>query len=84
MTNQITPCLWFDNQAEEAANFYTSIFRNSKIISISRFGKEGFEFHGKKEGTVMAVSFEINGQPFVALNGGPLFNFSEAISFQVF
>ena len=84
MTNQITPCLWFDNQAEEAANFYTSVFRNSKVISVSRFGKEGFEFHGKKEGTVMTASFEINGQAFIALNGGPIYNFTEAISFQVF
>ena len=85
MTNQkITPCLWFDNQAEEAANFYTSIFKNSKIESISRYGKEGFEIHGQKEGTVLTVVFQINGQPFTALNGGPLFKFTEAISFQVF
>jgi predicted 3-demethylubiquinone-9 3-methyltransferase (glyoxalase superfamily) len=85
MTNQkITPCLWFDNQAEEAAKFYTSIFKNSKIESISRYGKEGFEIHGQKEGTVLTVVFQINGQPFTALNGGPLFKFTEAISFQVF
>ena len=85
MTDQkITPCLWFDNQAEEAANFYTSIFKNSKIGSISRYGKEGFEIHGQKEGTVMTIAFEINGQPFTALNGGPIFKFSEAVSFQVF
>jgi predicted 3-demethylubiquinone-9 3-methyltransferase (glyoxalase superfamily) len=80
----ITPCLWFDNQAEEAAQFYTSIFRNSRIGTVSRYGKEGFEFHGQKEGTAMTVLFEINGQPFTALNGGPVFQFSEAISFQVF
>ena len=80
----ITPCLWFDNRAEEAANFYVSIFKNSKIGSISRFGKEGFEHHGQKEGIVMTVSFEINGQPFTALNGGPIFQFNESISFQVF
>jgi predicted 3-demethylubiquinone-9 3-methyltransferase (glyoxalase superfamily) len=84
MTNQITPCLWFENQAEEAANFYTSIFKNSKIESISRYGKEGFEIHGQKEGTVLTVGFQINGQSFTALNGGPFFKFNEAISFQVF
>ena len=84
MINQITPCLWFDNRAEDAAKFYTSIFRNSKIETINRYGKEGFEIHGQKEGSVMAVSFQINGQSFTALNGGPLFTFSEAISFQVF
>jgi predicted 3-demethylubiquinone-9 3-methyltransferase (glyoxalase superfamily) len=84
MTHQITPCLWFDNQAEEAANFYISIFKNSKIENISRYGKEGFEFHGQKEGTAMTVGFQINGQSFTALNGGPMFKFSEAISFQVY
>ena len=84
MTNQITPCLWFENRAEEAANFYTSIFKNSKIESISRYGKEGFEFHGQKEGTVLTVGFRLNGQSFTALNGIPVFKFSEAISFQVF
>lgn len=84
MKNQIAPCLWFDGQAEEAANFYVSIFNNSKIESISRYGKEGFEFHGQKEGTVLTVAFELNGQPFTALNGAPAFKFSEAISFQVF
>ena len=81
---QITPCLWFDNQAEEAANFYTSIFKNSKIEGISRYGKEGFEVHGQKEGTAMTVGFQINGQKFTALNGGPMYKFTEAISFQVF
>jgi predicted 3-demethylubiquinone-9 3-methyltransferase (glyoxalase superfamily) len=84
MTNPITPCLWFDSQAEDAARFYTSVFKNSKIESISRYGKEGFEIHGQKEGTVLTVDFKINGQPFLALNGGALFKFSEAISFQVF
>lgn len=84
MTHKITPCLWFDNQAEEAANFYTGIFKDSKIESISRYGKEGFEFHGKPEGTAMTVVFQINGQQFTAVNGGPEFKFSEAISFQVF
>jgi len=83
-TKNITPCLWFDNQAEDAAKFYTSIFKNSKIGTISRYGKEGFEFHHKPEGTAMVVSFTINGQEFTALNGGSQFRFSEAISFQVF
>jgi predicted 3-demethylubiquinone-9 3-methyltransferase (glyoxalase superfamily) len=80
---KITPCLWFDNQAEEAARFYTSIFKNSRIGKITRYGKEGFEIHGKPEGSVMTVEFEINGQPFTALNGGPIFKFNEAVSFQV-
>jgi len=84
MTGQITPCLWFDNQAEEAAVFYVSIFKNSRIESISRYGKEGFEIHGQKEGTVLTISFQINGQTFTALNGGPIFTFNEAISFQVY
>ena len=84
MNNQITPCLWFDNQAEEVANFYTSVFKNSKIGHVSRYVKEGYEIHGQKEGTVMVVSFQINGQSFTALNGGPLFKFNESISFQVF
>lgn len=81
---KITPCLWFDDQAEEAAKFYTSIFKNSKIGTVSRYGKEGFEVHHKPEGSAMVVSFTINGQEFTALNGGPKFKFSEAISFQVF
>src|SRR5574341_2268886 len=80
---KITPCLWFDNQAEEAANFYTSIFKNSKIDSITRYGKEGYEIHGREEGTVMTVDFEIEKQKFTALNGGPVFKFNEAISFVV-
>ena len=84
MTNQITPCLWFDNQAEDAAIFYTSIFKNSKIENISRYGKEGYEVHGQKEGTALTVAFQINGQSFTALNGGPVFRINEAISFQIF
>jgi predicted 3-demethylubiquinone-9 3-methyltransferase (glyoxalase superfamily) len=79
----ITPCLWFDSNAEEAANFYNSIFENSKIRKISRYGKEGYEIHGKPEGSVLTVEFELNGQTFTALNGGPIFKFTEAISFQV-
>ncbi|PXW85749.1 putative 3-demethylubiquinone-9 3-methyltransferase (glyoxalase superfamily) [Nitrosomonas sp. Nm84] len=81
---KITPCLWFDHQAEEAANFYTKIFNNASIKKISRYGTAGFEFHGQPEGSVMTVEFELNGQTFTALNGGPTFKFNEAISFQVF
>jgi predicted 3-demethylubiquinone-9 3-methyltransferase (glyoxalase superfamily) len=83
MIQTITPCLWFDNQAEEAARFYTGIFPNSGIDGITYYGKEGFEHHGQADGTVLTVSFRINGQPFTAMNGGPVFQFSEAISFQV-
>jgi predicted 3-demethylubiquinone-9 3-methyltransferase (glyoxalase superfamily) len=79
----ITPCLWFDDQAEQAAEFYISVFKNSKIISISRYGEAGQEIHGKKPGSVLTVAFELDGQTFTALNGGPLFTFNEAISFQV-
>lgn len=84
MTNKIKPCLWFDNQAEEAANFYISIFKDSKIEGVSYYGKEGYEVHHQKEGTVMVVEFQINGQSFTALNGGPEFKFNESISLQVF
>jgi predicted 3-demethylubiquinone-9 3-methyltransferase (glyoxalase superfamily) len=80
---KITPCLWFDNQAEEAAKFYTSIFKNSKIGAISRYSEVGKEFHRREPGSVMVVAFELEGHPFTALNGGPIFKFSEAISFQV-
>ena len=80
---KITPCLWFDNQAEEAAKFYVSLFKNSAIGAITRYGKEGFEVHGRPEGSVMTVSFRLEGQEFTALNGGPLFKFTEAISFAV-
>jgi predicted 3-demethylubiquinone-9 3-methyltransferase (glyoxalase superfamily) len=80
---KITPCLWFDDQAEEAVEFYTGIFRNSKIINIARYGEAGHEIHGKPAGTVMTVAFELDGQAFTALNGGPIFKFNEAISFQV-
>jgi predicted 3-demethylubiquinone-9 3-methyltransferase (glyoxalase superfamily) len=76
---KITPCLWFDTEGEEAARFYTSVFPNSKIVEIARYGSAG----PRTEGTVMTVSFELNGQEFVALNGGPDFTFNEAISFQV-
>jgi predicted 3-demethylubiquinone-9 3-methyltransferase (glyoxalase superfamily) len=81
---KISPCLWFDDQGEEAAKFYTSIFKDSKIGDVTRYGKEGYEIHGREEGTVMKVEFEIEGQKFLALNGGPIFKFNEAISFQVY
>lgn len=80
---RITPCLWFDDQAEEAAGFYTGIFPNSRIVKISRYGEAGHEFHGKPPGSVMTVAFELDGQTFTALNGGPVFKFNEAVSFQV-
>jgi predicted 3-demethylubiquinone-9 3-methyltransferase (glyoxalase superfamily) len=79
----LTPCLWFDTQAEQAANHYVSIFKNAKIGKISRYGGEGQDVHGKPAGSVMVVEFEINEQTFVALNGGPHFKFNEAVSFQV-
>jgi predicted 3-demethylubiquinone-9 3-methyltransferase (glyoxalase superfamily) len=82
--NKIVPCLWFDGQAEEAATFYLGIFPNSKINAISRFGEAGHEIHGRPAGSVMTVEFELDGQSFTALNGGPLFKFTEAVSFQVF
>ena len=80
---RITPCLWFDSQAEEAANFYVSIFKNSQIGNMTRYGEAGAEVSGRPKGSVMTVTFEIEGQEFVALNGGPHFTFSEAISFMV-
>ena len=80
---KITPCLWFDNNAEEAVKFYASIFKNSKVGRISRYGEAGYEIHGKPAGTVMTMEFELNGHAFTALNGGPVFKFNEAISFQV-
>jgi predicted 3-demethylubiquinone-9 3-methyltransferase (glyoxalase superfamily) len=82
-TQKIVPCLWFDDQGENAANHYVSIFPNSRIGEVSRYGKEGFEIHGREAGTVMTVEFFLDGQRFVALNGGPLFKFNEAISFQI-
>jgi predicted 3-demethylubiquinone-9 3-methyltransferase (glyoxalase superfamily) len=79
----IIPYLWFDTQAEEAANFYVSLFKDSSVDQVARYGKEGFETHHMPEGTVMNVAFTLNGQKFAALNGGPQFKFSEAVSFQV-
>lgn len=80
---KITPCLWFDHQAEEAAAFYTGIFPRSRITHVNRFPDAGQEIHGKPAGSVMTVSFELDGQPFVALNGGPQFRFNEAVSLQI-
>jgi predicted 3-demethylubiquinone-9 3-methyltransferase (glyoxalase superfamily) len=82
-TKRISPCFWFDTQAEEAARYYTGIFPNSRIGKITRYGTAGFEVHHRPAGTVMTVAFELDGQPFTALNGGPDFTFNEAISFQV-
>src|SRR5215475_7991023 len=82
-THTITPCLWFDDQVEAAAKFFTSIFRNSRIVNVARYGEAGHEVHGKPAGTVMIVAFELDGQAFTALNGGPRFTFNDAISFQV-
>jgi len=79
----IIPCLWFDSNAEEAVKFYTAIFKNSKIGNVSRYGEAGYEIHRKPAGTVLTMEFELNGQKFTALNGGPVFKFNEAISFQV-
>jgi predicted 3-demethylubiquinone-9 3-methyltransferase (glyoxalase superfamily) len=76
---KVTPCLWFDTEGEEAARFYTSVFPNSRIVDVARYGSAG----PRPEGTVMTVSFELDGQKYVALNGGPEFTFNEAISFQV-
>ncbi len=77
--HKITPCMWFDTEGEEAARFYTSVFPNSRIVEVARYGSAG----PRPVGTVMTVTFELNGQKFVALNGGPEFKFNEAISFQV-
>lgn len=79
----IVPCLWFNGNAEEAVNFYTSIFKDSRIGHISRYSEVGFEYHGQPAGSVLLIEFELNGQTYTALNGGPHFKFNEAISLQV-
>ena len=76
---KLTPCLWFDTEGEDAANFYTSVFPNSRIVDVVRFGEAG----PGPAGTVMVVTFDLDGQRFIALNGGPQFAFSEAVSFQI-
>ncbi len=80
---KITPCLWFDTQAEQPAKFYTAIFKNSRINKVSRYTEAGRDVHGKAPGSVLTVEFELEGQTFTALNGGPHFRFNEAVSFQV-
>ena len=82
-THRIVPCLWFAEEAEDAAKFYIGIFPNSRITEITRYGSAGFEVHGRPAGSVMTVNFELDGQPYTALNGGPLFRFNEAVSFQI-
>ena len=81
---RIRPCLWFDDQGEEAARFYVGIFPNSRIVTVTRYGAAGFEVHGRPAGSVLTVEFELDGQPFTALNGGPVFTFNEAISLEVY
>jgi predicted 3-demethylubiquinone-9 3-methyltransferase (glyoxalase superfamily) len=81
---RITPCLWFASEALEAAKYYVGIFKNSKVRKIMRYGKAGQEQHGQKPGSVLMVAFELDGRPFTALNGGPIFKFNEAVSLQVY
>lgn len=83
-SQKIVPCLWFDDQAEDAAKFYTSIFPDSKVKKVARYPQAGREVHGRPPGSAMTVEFELNGQTFTALNGGPHFRFNEAVSLQVF
>jgi len=83
LVSRIQPCLWFDTQAEEAANFYVGIFPDSRILSVSYYGEAGQEHHGKPIGSVMTVSFMLDGQPMLALNGGPHFHFSPAVSLMI-
>ncbi|HEX6069078.1 MAG TPA: VOC family protein [Longimicrobiaceae bacterium] len=83
VTHRITPCLWFDSEAEEAARFYTGIFPNSRIVAIARYGEAGQEIHQRPAGSVMTVDFELDGVGFTALNGGPVFTFNEAVSLQI-
>lgn len=83
LSQRITPCLWFDHEAEQAAAFYVSIFKNSRIVSVARYTEAGRDIHRREPGSVMTVAFELDGQPFTALNGGPVFKFNEAVSLQV-
>ena len=83
ITHRIAPCLWFDSEAEEAAQYYTGIFPNSRIKAVARYGSAGFEIHGRPAGSVLTVDFELDGQPLTALNGGPHFTFNEAVSLQI-
>ena len=81
--SKISPCLWFDDKGEEAARFYCSVFKRSKILAISHFGTAGYETHRRPAGSVMTIEFELEGLTFTALNGGPAFTFNEAVSLQV-
>jgi predicted 3-demethylubiquinone-9 3-methyltransferase (glyoxalase superfamily) len=80
---KITPFLWFDDKAEEAVNFYISLFKNSRVLNIARYGEEAAKMSGRPVGSVMTITFELDGQTFTALNGGPIFKFTEAVSFVV-
>ena len=84
LKQRIAPCLWFDSQAEQAAAFYISVFKNSRIVQVSHYSDVGKEIHHRPPGSVMTVAFELDGQGFTALNGGPIFKFNEAISLQVY
>ena len=84
ITQRIRPCLWFDNQAEEAARYYAGIFKNSSIDKISHYGKAGYEVHHKPAGSVLTVEFTLDGSKFTALNGGPDFKFNEAMSLEIY
>lgn len=81
--HRITPCLWYAGEAEEAVRFYLSVFPNSRITRVTHYGEAGHEVHGQAAGTVLTIAFELDGQPFTALNGGPLFKFNEALSLQI-
>lgn len=83
VTSRIRTCLWFDSQAEEAASFYVSVFPNSRIVKVAHYGEAGVEIHGRPPGSVMTVEFELDGTPVMALNGGPHFHFSPAVSLEV-
>ncbi len=83
LAQRISPCLWFDDEAEDAARYYVGIFKSSRITQITRYGEAGKEVHGRPPGSVMTAAFELDGQTFTALNGGPVFKFNEAVSFQV-
>ena len=83
ISQRLTPCLWFDSEAEDAARYYVAIFKSSRIIAITRYPSAGQEVHHRSPGSVMVVSFELDGHSFTALNGGPVFKFNEAVSFQV-
>lgn len=83
-TQKITPNLWFDTNAEQAVNFYVNVFKNSSIGHITRYGKEGYEIHKMPEGSILTIQFTIEGQHFLALNGGPVFKFNEAVSFIIY